>query len=75
MRCKLYRSDKGVRRKQRRSRDATTTTTAFRNTEAPSFKVSAYESAHPDLIGKYSSNGAFPAACINTYKTTGTFLT
>jgi hypothetical protein len=40
-----------------------------------SFNVGAYESAHPDLIGKYASNDAFLTAYINTYRTTGTFLT
>ena len=40
-----------------------------------SFNVGAYESAHPDLIGKYASNDAFLTAYINTYKATGTFLT
>jgi hypothetical protein len=37
--------------------------------------VAAYETAHPDLIGRYASNDAFLAAYITTYKTTGTFLT
>jgi hypothetical protein len=37
--------------------------------------VGAYESAHPDLIGKFSSNDAFLTDYINTYKATGTFLT
>jgi hypothetical protein len=40
-----------------------------------SFNVGAYESAHPDLIGKYASNDAFLTSYINTYRTTGTFLT
>jgi hypothetical protein len=40
-----------------------------------SFNVGAYESAHPDLIGKFSSNDAFLTAYINTYKASGTFLT
>jgi hypothetical protein len=39
------------------------------------FNVAAYETAHPDLIGKFSSNDAFLTAYINTYKATGTFLT
>jgi hypothetical protein len=39
------------------------------------FNVGAYESAHPDLIGKYASNDAFLTAYINAYKATGTFLT
>jgi len=42
---------------------------------ADPFNVSAYESAHPDLIGKYASNNAFLTAYINTYTTTGHFLT
>ena len=37
--------------------------------------VSAYESAHPDLSGKYANNDAFLTAYINTYETTGHFLT
>jgi hypothetical protein len=37
--------------------------------------VAAYESAHPDLIGLYGSNDAFLTAYINTYATTGKFLT
>jgi hypothetical protein len=40
-----------------------------------SFNVAAYESAHPDLIGKFASNDQFLTAYINTYKTTGIFLT
>jgi hypothetical protein len=42
---------------------------------ANAFNVAAYESAHPDLIGKYASNDAFLTAYISTYVTTGTFLT
>lgn len=38
------------------------------------FDVGVYESAHPDLIGKYASNDAFLTAYINTYTTTGNFL-
>jgi hypothetical protein len=38
------------------------------------FNVAAYESAHPDLP-KFSSNDAFLTDYINTYKTTGKFLT
>jgi hypothetical protein len=47
----------------------------FSEHRSTSFNVDAYESAHPDLIGKYASNDAFLTAYINTYKTTGTFLT
>jgi V8-like Glu-specific endopeptidase len=47
----------------------------FSEHRSTSFDVGAYESAHPDLIGKYASNDAFLTAYINTYKTTGTFLT
>ena len=37
--------------------------------------VAAYETAHPDLQGKFATNDAFFTAYINAYKTTGTFLT
>ena len=47
----------------------------FEGRTANSFNVGAYESAHPDLLGKFNSNDAFYTAYINTYKTTGTFLT
>jgi uncharacterized repeat protein (TIGR03803 family) len=47
----------------------------FSEHRSTSFNVGAYESAHPDLIGKFSSNDAFLTAYINTYKTTGAFLT
>jgi uncharacterized repeat protein (TIGR03803 family) len=47
----------------------------FSEHRSTSFNVGAYESAHLDLIGKYASNDAFLTAYINTYKTTGTFLT
>ncbi len=40
-----------------------------------SFNVAGYESAHPDLIGKFSSNDAFLTAYITDYRATGTFLT
>ncbi len=39
------------------------------------FNVAGYESAHPDLIGKFSSNDGFLTAYIDTFKATGTFLT
>ncbi len=39
------------------------------------FNVAAYEFAHTDLIGKYVNNDAFLTAYINTYVTTGKFLT
>ena len=42
---------------------------------ADAFNVAAYESAHPDLIGQFTSNDAFLTAYINTYTTTGKFLT
>jgi len=42
---------------------------------AAPFNVGSYESAHPDLIGKYASNDAFLTAYINTYVTSGKFLT
>jgi hypothetical protein len=42
---------------------------------AQAFDVAAYETAHPDLIGLYGSNDAFLTAYINTYATTGKFLT
>jgi hypothetical protein len=42
---------------------------------AQAFDVAAYEAAHPDLIGKFASNDAFLAAYIDTYVTTGKFLT
>jgi hypothetical protein len=47
----------------------------FSEHRSTSFNVGAYESAHPDLTGKFSSNDAFLTAYINTYKATGTFLT
>ena len=47
----------------------------FYEHRSTSFDVGAYESAHPDLKGKYASDDAFLTAYINTYKTTGTFLT
>jgi hypothetical protein len=40
-----------------------------------SFDVAGYEQAHPDLQGLYSSNDAFLTAYIDTYRTTGHFLT
>jgi hypothetical protein len=43
--------------------------------QAHAFDVGAYETAHPDLIGKYASNDVFLTAYINTYATTGKFLT
>ena len=42
---------------------------------ADPFNVAAYESAHPDLSGKYASDDAFLTAYINTYATSGKFLT
>ena len=42
---------------------------------AAPFNVAAYESAHPDLNGKYASDDAFLTAYINTYATSGKFLT
>jgi hypothetical protein len=42
---------------------------------AAPFNVVAYESAHPDLSGKYASDDAFLTAYINTYATSGKFLT
>lgn len=42
---------------------------------ASPFDVAAYESAHTDLIGKYATPDAFLAAYINTYVSTGHFLT
>jgi hypothetical protein len=47
----------------------------FSEGRSTGFNVAAYESAHPDLIGKFASNDAFLASYINTYQTTGTFLT
>ena len=47
----------------------------FSERRSTTFNVGAYEFAHPDLIGKFSSNDAFLTAYINTYKATGTFLT
>jgi hypothetical protein len=40
-----------------------------------SFDVAGYEQAHPDLQGKYATNDQFLSAYINTYVTTGHFLT
>jgi hypothetical protein len=40
-----------------------------------SFNVAAYETAHPDLQGRYATNDQFLTAYINTYTTTGHFLT
>jgi hypothetical protein len=40
-----------------------------------SFDVAGYEQAHPDLQGLYRTNDAFLTAYINTYTTTGHFLT
>jgi microcystin-dependent protein len=42
---------------------------------AHAFDVAAYETAHPDLSGKFASPDAFLAAYISTYAKTGTFLT
>ncbi len=42
---------------------------------ADAFNVAAYESAHTDLIGKYANDDAFLTAYIDTYTTTGKFLT
>ena len=42
---------------------------------ADPLNVGAYESAHPDLIGKYANNDAFLTAYINTYSTTDHFMT
>ncbi len=42
---------------------------------ADPFNVGAYESAHPDLIGKYANNDTFLCAYINTFVTTGHTLT
>jgi hypothetical protein len=39
------------------------------------FDVVGYERAHPDLQGQYATNDQFLAAYINTYVTTGHFLT
>lgn len=40
-----------------------------------SFDVAAYEQAHPDLQGAYATPDQFLTAYINTYVTTGHFLT
>jgi hypothetical protein len=40
-----------------------------------SFNIAAYEAAHPDLQGRYATNDQFLATYINTYVTTGHFLT
>jgi hypothetical protein len=40
-----------------------------------SFDVAGYEAAHPDLQGRYATNDQFLTAYINTYVTTGQFLT
>jgi len=40
-----------------------------------SFDVAGYEAAHPDLQGQYATNDQFLTAYINTYVTTGHFLT
>lgn len=42
---------------------------------AHSFNVAAYESAHPDLIGRYGSDDAFLTAYINYYAANKTLLT
>jgi hypothetical protein len=42
---------------------------------ATTFNMAAYESKHPDLIGKYATKDQFLTAYINTYDTTGHFLT
>ena len=47
----------------------------FSEHRSTSFNVGAYKSAHPDLIGKFSSNDAFLTAYINTYQASGKFLT
>jgi ELWxxDGT repeat protein len=39
------------------------------------FDVAGYESTHPDLVGKFSSNDAFLTAYITHYRATGTLLT
>jgi hypothetical protein len=39
------------------------------------FDVAGYEAAHPDLQGQYATNDQFLTAYINTYVTTGHFLT
>jgi hypothetical protein len=46
----------------------------FSESRSTAFNVAAYESAHPDLIGKYASNDAFLTTYINTYNSTGNFL-
>jgi hypothetical protein len=40
-----------------------------------SFNVLGYEAAHPDLQGRYATDDQFLTAYINTYVTTGHFLT
>jgi hypothetical protein len=47
----------------------------FSEDRSTTFDVAGYEAAHPDLIGKYATNDQFLTAYINTYVSTGHFLT
>jgi hypothetical protein len=47
----------------------------LREGRTTSFNVAGYEAAHPDLQGRFATNDQFLTAYINTYVTTGHFLT
>jgi hypothetical protein len=47
----------------------------FNEGRSTSFNVAGYEAAHPDLQGRYATDDQFLTAYINTYVTTGHFLT
>jgi hypothetical protein len=50
-------------------------TYGFDEGRTSSFDLAGYEAAHPDLQGRYATNDQFLAAYIDTYVTTGHFLT
>jgi hypothetical protein len=50
-------------------------TNGFSEGRSTSFDVAGYEAAHPDLQGRFATNDQFLSAYINTYVTTGHFLT
>jgi hypothetical protein len=50
-------------------------TNGFSEGRSTSFDVAGYEAAHPDLQGRFATNDQFLTAYINTFTTTGHFLT
>ncbi|MEA2834747.1 MAG: hypothetical protein QOG66_2949 [Methylobacteriaceae bacterium] len=50
-------------------------TNGFSEGRSTSFDVAGYEAAHSDLQGRFATNDQFLTAYINTYVTTGHFLT